>query len=35
VPTNILNPIEAWSDANAYFQQAKKLKDLFDKNSLK
>lgn len=35
VPTNILNPIEAWPDANAYIQQAKKLKDLFDKNSLK
>ena len=35
VPSNILNPIDAWSDKDAYMQQANKLKTLFDNNILK
>jgi phosphoenolpyruvate carboxykinase (ATP) len=35
VPSNILNPIDAWSDKDAYVQQANKLKTLFDNNILK
>jgi phosphoenolpyruvate carboxykinase (ATP) len=35
VPSTILNPIDAWSDKEAYVQQAGKLKTLFDNNILK
>lgn len=35
VPSTILNPINAWSEKEAYVQQAKKLKILFDNNILK
>ncbi len=35
IPDNILNPIDAWADKDAYVQQAKKLKQLFDNNYLK
>ena len=35
IPDNILNPIEAWSDKNAYLQQANKLKTHFGNNYLK
>lgn len=35
VPSTILNPIDAWSEKEAYVQQANKLKILFDNNYLK
>lgn len=35
IPDNILNPIDAWADKDAYVQQAIKLKQLFDNNYLK
>jgi phosphoenolpyruvate carboxykinase (ATP) len=35
IPSTILNPIDAWSDKDAYVLQAKKLKKLFDDNYLK
>jgi ATP-dependent phosphoenolpyruvate carboxykinase len=35
VPSDILYPIDAWSDKAAYVQQAGKLKTLFDNNILK
>jgi phosphoenolpyruvate carboxykinase (ATP) len=35
IPNSILNPIDAWSDKDAYVAQAKKLKHLFDTNFLK
>ncbi len=35
VPSNILNPKEAWNDEDAYQQQANKLKKLFEDNFLK
>jgi phosphoenolpyruvate carboxykinase (ATP) len=35
VPSTILNPIDAWSEKDAYVQQANKLKTLFDNNILK
>lgn len=35
IPTTILNPIEAWSNKEAYTVQAQKLKALFDQNYLK
>lgn len=35
VPNGILNPIDSWSDKDAYIEQAKKLKNLFDENYLK
>ena len=35
VPSTILNPIDAWSEKEAYVQQANKLKTLFDTNILK
>lgn len=35
IPSSILNPIDAWVDKDAYVQQAKKLKNLFDNNYLK
>jgi phosphoenolpyruvate carboxykinase (ATP) len=35
VPSAILNPIDAWSEKEAYVQQANKLKTLFDNNILK
>jgi ATP-dependent phosphoenolpyruvate carboxykinase len=35
VPSTILNPIDAWSEKEAYVQQAGKLKTLFDTNILK
>lgn len=35
VPSEILNPIDAWADKEAYRQQANKLKTLFEDNFLK
>jgi len=35
IPDSILNPIDAWSNKDAYVLQAKKLKNLFDANYLK
>jgi phosphoenolpyruvate carboxykinase (ATP) len=35
IPDNILNPIDAWTDKDAYVQQANKLKNLFEHNYLK
>jgi phosphoenolpyruvate carboxykinase (ATP) len=35
VPSEILNPIDAWADKEAYKQQAHKLKTLFEHNFLK
>jgi len=35
IPDSILNPVDAWSDKDAYVVQAKKLKNLFDANYLK
>ncbi len=35
VPSAILNPIDAWSEKEAYEQQAAKLKTLFDNNIIK
>jgi len=35
IPASILNPIDAWSNKDAYVLQAKKLKNLFDANYLK
>ena len=35
IPSNILNPIEAWEDKDAYQKKANKLKNLFDENYLK
>ncbi|TRZ76164.1 MAG: phosphoenolpyruvate carboxykinase (ATP) [Chitinophagaceae bacterium] len=35
IPNSILNPIDAWSNKDAYVAQAKKLKNLFDANYLK
>jgi phosphoenolpyruvate carboxykinase (ATP) len=35
VPSTILNPIDAWTDKDAYVQQANKLKTLFEHNYLK
>ena len=35
VPSTILNPIDAWTDKDAYVQQANKLKNLFEHNYLK
>ena len=35
IPSNILNPIEAWEDKDSYQKKANKLKNLFDENYLK